>query len=348
MAAVASARAEAAAARQNAEAAACEAAALKQELAAIKASRDSLPPRTMLRDLLTEQLRYASAAHARDKDAAVALAASHQRDRDAAVAASAAHQRDRDAAVAASAAHQRDRDAAVAAANTESTRRRSSLDPPDAWGGARTSTAPQPTKRVRLAVSSSECQVVTEAFLKTLVPGVPHNFHMGAKYTILSVERIQNEGLWKGYQVKRQSVLAREAAHWDQPESRFVKTWLFHGTDEQTAPKIIEQGFNRSFCGKHATRFGKGVYFARDASYSVSPTYSAPNAAGEQRILLCRVVAGEFCLGTQDCVAPDERPGFRHVRYDSTVDRLDFPGIFVTYHDAQAYPEYLVTFRCYA
>ena len=33
------------------------------------------------------------------------------------------------------------------------------------------------------------------------------------------------------------------------------------------------------------------------------------------------------------------------VRYDSTVDRTHDPTIFVTYHDAQAYPEYLVRFK---
>jgi hypothetical protein len=44
---------------------------------------------------------------------------------------------------------------------------------------------------------------------------------------------------------------------------------LFHGTEtteKATIPKI-----NRSFCGKNATAYGKGVYFAVDASYSLTP-----------------------------------------------------------------------------
>ena len=170
--------------------------------------------------------------------------------------------------------------------------------------------------------------------------------------SIVSIERIQNESLWKAYQVKRQSVLAREntlsaaSCTTPYPESRYTKKWLFHGTDEQTAPKIIQQGFNRSFCGKNATLYGRGVYFARDASYSAQALYSKPNAAGEQRIFMCRVVAGEYCSGRVNGVAPEERPGLQHLLYDSTVDRLDGPpGIYVTYHDDQAYPEYLVTFR---
>ncbi len=31
--------------------------------------------------------------------------------------------------------------------------------------------------------------------------------------------------------------------------------------------------------------------------------------------------------------------------YDTTVDNEESPSIFVVYHDAQAYPEHLITFR---
>jgi poly [ADP-ribose] polymerase 10/14/15 len=86
---------------------------------------------------------------------------------------------------------------------------------------------------------------------------------------VLSVQRVQNGPMWQSYAVKRQSVLLREdpaiAA------ARFERDCLFHGTDEGTVDKIVTMGFNRSFCGKNATMYGKGVYFARDASYSFSP-----------------------------------------------------------------------------
>ena len=53
---------------------------------------------------------------------------------------------------------------------------------------------------------------------------------------------------------------------------RFRRPIAFHGTDEDTAKKIMQQGFNRNFSGLNATYYGKGVYFARDASYSASTT----------------------------------------------------------------------------
>merc|ERR1712070_990657 len=146
---------------------------------------------------------------------------------------------------------------------------------------------------------------------------------------------------------KRQTVLTREKDDTNAGKvtnvSRFERVWLFHGTDEDTVPKIIEMGFNRSFCGKNTTMYGKGVYFARDASYSSSTTYSRPNNKGVQHMFLCRIVVGEFCTGRRDALTPDVRKG--HQLYDTTVNNVKNPAIFVTYHDAQAYPEYLVKFK---
>ena len=48
--------------------------------------------------------------------------------------------------------------------------------------------------------------------------------------------------------------------------------------------KEVAYGFNRSFAGKNATVYGRGVYFARDASYSTSQTYSKPDSGGVQHM----------------------------------------------------------------
>ena len=70
---------------------------------------------------------------------------------------------------------------------------------------------------------------------------------------------------------------------------------LFHGTEKATIPKINRNSFNRSFCGKNATAYGKGVYFAVDASYSLDDTYSC--SQGNKYMYLARVVVGDFCVG---------------------------------------------------
>lgn len=173
---------------------------------------------------------------------------------------------------------------------------------------------------------------MAEAFLKTL------NRSM---ISVVKIERVENMSLWQSFAVKRQTVLQRDGD--PSKAAQLERVWLFHGTSPDTVPKIVNQGFNRSFCGKNATRFGKGVYFARDAAYSSSKTYSAPDSSSVQYMFLCRVVVGEFCQGRNEAPAPDVRTG--HQLYDATVDNMSSPSIFVTYHDAQAYPEYLVHFK---
>lgn len=113
--------------------------------------------------------------------------------------------------------------------------------------------------------------------------------------------------------------------------------------------------------------YGKGVYFARDASYSAYPKYSVPDSKGRQYMLACRVVVGEYCSGKvrwkdpvvgfekcspltifsfqMDALTPDIRDYKTHALYDSTVNDLKDPSIYVTYHDAQAYPEVRI-FEC--
>ena len=67
-------------------------------------------------------------------------------------------------------------------------------------------------------------------------------------------------------------------------------------------------------------------------------------------MMACRVVVGEYCRGTKDALTPDVRDARNNILYDSTVglgygDTMDSPSIYVTYHDAQAYPEYLISFK---
>ena len=232
------------------------------------------------------------------------------------------------------------------------------LKVPSEWEAARKAPSnPLMAARFVLPEGGPEWAMVVDRFLKgdDNVPGAAQyakiaNYYPSIK--VVKVERIENVSMWQSYAVKRQSILQREekassGRGGDAGAARFERIWLFHGTSADTVPKIIQQGFNRAFCGKNACAYGKGVYFARDASYSASTTYSRPDANGVQRMFLCRVVVGEYCQGKNNMLTPDVREG--HQLYDSTVDTVTNaaygPSIFVTYHDAQAYPEYLVHFK---
>ena len=208
---------------------------------------------------------------------------------------------------------------------------------PPAWSAGGTAwsvgvTDEQLAQKVLVGVGA-ERREVEEAFMRTLV---------GSGITVLDVHRVQNAELWKVYAVMRQTILERKAGADDtEVLLRAERRWLFHGTDKDTVPKIIQQGFNRSFCGKNMTKYGKGVYFARDSSYSFP--YAKADAQGVKSMFLCRVVVGEYCTGVLDACVPAARIG--SVLFDTTVDDMADPSIYVTYKDAQAYPDYLVRFR---
>ena len=91
--------------------------------------------------------------------------------------------------------------------------------------------------------------------------------------------------------------------------------------------------------------YGHGVYFARDARYSNS--YSQPDSQGNRMMYLTRVLTGEFTVGSSSTVIPPPKnpQDDQTVLFDSTVDNVTNPRIFVVYFDSQNYPAYLITYK---
>ncbi|KAK5861428.1 hypothetical protein PBY51_022825 [Eleginops maclovinus] len=154
---------------------------------------------------------------------------------------------------------------------------------------------------------------------------------------IVKIERIQNPGLWKSLEIKKRDMELRN-------KHQNNERRLFHGTCVETAAYINEHGFNRSYAGKNATCYGNGTYFAVNASYSASNTYSRPDAKGEKRMYLCRVLTGDFTIGNQGMITTPAKGNVSLQKYDSVVDNTGKPSMFVIFHDSQAYPEYMITF----
>ena len=94
---------------------------------------------------------------------------------------------------------------------------------------------------------------------------------------------------WQSYVVKRQTICYRDKSlekvdlnseEHQRALENVERKWLFHGTTVEVVDKILQQGFNRSFCGRNATLYGRGVYFARDACYSADPKYAVSDNFG--------------------------------------------------------------------
>lgn len=157
-----------------------------------------------------------------------------------------------------------------------------------------------------------------------------------SKVKIVKLEKLVNPLLHSQYKLKK---LSMERAGCQEPVERI----LYHGTSEGSAKEICQYGFNRSFCGKNATRYGQGVYFAVQSVLSVLDFYSPRNTEGNKCVFVVKTLTGDYATGTPEMKVPPIKDATVRSRYDSLVDDVKKPTMFVIFNDTQAYPEYLIT-----
>jgi hypothetical protein len=118
--------------------------------------------------------------------------------------------------------------------------------------------------------------------------------------------------------------------------------WLFHGS--RAIDAIISDPLNgfKPLLSK-TTMWGSGCYFARDAQYPDDHCFfGEPRPDGTKDMLLCLVVTGMSVLGDEAYTIMPYRHG-RH-RYNSFVDSLSNPEIFVVSNSAAVLPAYVITY----
>lgn len=118
---------------------------------------------------------------------------------------------------------------------------------------------------------------------------------------------------------------------------------LFHGTSNKYIDAICRQGFDFRFSGQSTgTKYGKGSYFTKSAKFADSYT----DRSRDKEMFLVRVVAGDFTIGHSSMVRPPHKsPSNPFDLFDSCVDDMRDPNIFVIFTFDQAYPEYVIKYR---
>ncbi|KAK2841992.1 hypothetical protein Q5P01_012192 [Channa striata] len=179
-------------------------------------------------------------------------------------------------------------------------------------------------KLVLLAKSDKDYGLIVTLFKRTM----PHS-------TITSIQRIQNPSLWKVFQWQEAQMKERNGG------KSVNQQYLFHGTDESLIEAICEQNFDWRMCGVHGTAYGKGSYFARDASYS--DRYSRAKGRQNKIMFVALVLVGDYTTGSSSYVRPPAK-GKALTLYDSCVDSKTNPSIYVVFEKQQIYPEYLINY----
>jgi len=166
--------------------------------------------------------------------------------------------------------------------------------------------------------------------------------------TIQSIQRIQNQHLWRRYFLER-TCLQAKCGHMNEME-------LFHGS-RNTSPELIynsEQGFDMRFCKRG--KWGVGVYFASRAWYSYHFAHTHKQS-GTKQIILARVLTGDAytCIdGDETLKSPPKKPDSAHSPsripfasdyYDSVVGVNGSTRIYTVYNNAKAYPAYLISLQ---
>lgn len=161
------------------------------------------------------------------------------------------------------------------------------------------------------------------------------------KFRILKIQRVQNLFLWEKYKRKKE-FMARKMTGLDRIMN---ERHLFHGTTQDVVDGICKHNFDPRVCGKHATMFGQGSYFARKASYSHG--FSKQSPKGVRYMFLAKVLTGRYVVGNHTMRRPPPlNPGsMTSDLFDSCVDKFFEPQIFVIFNDDQSYPYFIIQYE---
>ncbi|NXS93414.1 PAR12 polymerase, partial [Jacana jacana] len=178
---------------------------------------------------------------------------------------------------------------------------------------------------VELSSTTSEYDKIKQLFHQTM-----------KNYNILKIQRIQNPSLWKVFQWQKEQMKKENRG------TEVNEKLLFHGTKASFVEAICIHNFDWRICGSNGTSYGKGSYFARDASYSHA--YCQP-AVKTKTMFVARVLVGDYVKGNATYVRPPPKSvnGLRF--YDSCVDQESNPSIFVVFEKYQIYPEYTIDYK---
>eukprot|EP01084_Bolivina_argentea_P296032 509790_1 len=151
---------------------------------------------------------------------------------------------------------------------------------------------------------------------------------------VLKIESVQNPFLWKSYEGMRTAHASIIG------ESNLNEMYLWHGTDANAVQSICSSGFSRDY--GNTMKYGNGVYFAKHALFS--KRYAKTDSNGLRQMILARVLLGESCEGEESYNVPPLKFN-SSVPFESMVNDLNNPEIFVISKDHQVYPEFVVTFK---
>ena len=120
---------------------------------------------------------------------------------------------------------------------------------------------------------------------------------------------------------------------------------VWHGTGKTNPCAIYEDqqdGFMMQYCS--SGMWGRGIYFAENASYSRNYSFSQN---GCHEFLLTRLLVGDavhIMPSNPNLKFPPEKPGSR-IRYNTVTGITGGSKVYIVYENGRAYPNYRVVYQ---
>ena len=193
------------------------------------------------------------------------------------------------------------------------------------------------TKLFKVDPETDEFDKIKTNFLKTM-PGVT---------TIDLLERVENGFMYQSYQLQLSTLETQIGKKNWKPKT--MRRMLYHGSSSNAIEEIVNStdghGFVPLLAGTSTGAiWGEGTYFARDAKYS-DAGYAKKLPSGKKMMLVVDVLIGRSEKGKSGLKCCNPIEGEKFVKYNSLVDNVDDPSIFVIQHSNQAYPAYVITYK---
>lgn len=155
---------------------------------------------------------------------------------------------------------------------------------------------------------------------------------------IESVEKVNNSYLKRAFKL-RLEMIERNNADFCQIYNK--KVW--HGTKKEFVENIIRENFDWRLYGKSNGKvFGEGVYFTPEPKYAID--YATPDCDGKRYLIISSIIVGFMTVGHKNMEKPPVNP-VTNIPYDTSVNNLVSPSIYVKYNKQEYCPEYIVTIR---
>ncbi|XP_073337281.1 protein mono-ADP-ribosyltransferase TIPARP-like [Pagrus major] len=158
---------------------------------------------------------------------------------------------------------------------------------------------------------------------------------------LVSIQQVQNLLHWDKYQ-RHKAYMQKQHTKSKEPLERH----LFHGTTKEASEEICHNNFDPRMAGVNGTSYGFGSYFAITASFSNGYTATA-HQDDVRHMFLAKVLVGTVSVGKNNLRRPP--PIISKTRqyrlYDTCVDNVNKPTMFVVFDSCQCYPYYLIKYK---